>query len=481
MVRFFVNQEEVELRDFPPDLTVLDYLRNEKGLCGTKEGCASGDCGACTVVIAEPEGEGLSYRSINSCITFAGALHGRQLLVVEHLAEKNTLHPVQQALIDHHGSQCGFCTPGFVMSLFALYKNTQGDVCDKRTIESYLGGNLCRCTGYRPIVDAAFAATRRVQADKFSADEKNQCQKLLSLNTKPQQPGPVNFHIPQSIAELNTCLANTDNARLVAGSTDLALEVTQQLRHIPVMIQLDRVHELHRVVHHEQHLELGAALSLTSCKGLIGGYYPQTAELFDRFGSTQIRNQGTIGGNIANASPIGDLPPVLIALEAGLRLQKGEVIREIPLEDFFIDYRKTALQPGEFIRSVLLPLPRLNQRFRVYKVSKRLDDDISAVCMAIALTISSDRSAVVETVRIALGGMAAIPKRAVRSESVLANRNFDEQTIALAQQTIAQDFEPISDARATAEYRIQVAQNLLYRFFVETTRPGISVRIGHAA
>ncbi|MGI9319631.1 MAG: xanthine dehydrogenase small subunit [bacterium] len=489
MIRFLLNKREVALQSFAADTTVLDYLRNAEGKCGTKEGCASGDCGACTVVVASPAEVGLHYQSINSCITFLGALHGKQLITVEDLAEGDQLHPVQQAMVDNHGSQCGFCTPGFVMSMFALYKNvaSNADNAHKHhATHEFLAGNLCRCTGYRPIVDAALKSVEQVQPDQFDKDKENTKKQLLEImerNASPDSSGTSAFKIPHTLSELSSMYTENPGARLLGGGTDLALEVTQQLKQQDTIILLQNVDEMHEVEQIDNTLEIGAAVSLSECDKLLRRRYPAISELLKRFGSSQVRNQGTIGGNIANASPIGDLPPVLISLNARLRLQQGQYIREVPVQEFFIDYRKTLLKPGEFLSTVILPLPTSDQIFRVYKVSKRLDDDISAVCMAINVSLNNadETGTKITSARIALGGMAAIPKRAFGCESILIGADLNDKIIDKAGAALGQDFSPISDARASADYRIQVAQNLLRRFKFEVTENGIETRVEHVA
>ena len=500
MLSFLLNRREVTLQDFAADTTVLDYLRNVEGKCGTKEGCASGDCGACTVVVAEPSKNGIEYSSINSCITFLGAVHGKQIITVEDLTEEDSLHPVQQAMVDSHGSQCGFCTPGFVMSMFALYKNIGPDVDldhRHRAVHEFLGGNLCRCTGYRPIIDAAMASTEMVKPDQFSRDEKTVAENLSKIKNREVSEPDKNagsFLIPQTLSSLASIYVDNPGARLLAGGTDLALEVTQQLGTLDHIIYVCQVPELLRVERIENSLEIGAAVSLARFEQAVEEWYPQISELLKRFGSVQIRNQGTVGGNIANASPIGDLPPVMIALNADITLQKGDNTRTVALDDFFIDYRRTLLGEGEFVSTISMPLPTPKQLFRIYKVSKRLDDDISAVCMAInveveeflsegTMQITSARIASVRiaSVRIALGGLAAVPKRALHCESVLQNSILNDSTMRKAAAALEKDFSPISDARASAEYRIQVAKNLLQRFHLEILGDEIKTRVEHAA
>ena len=477
MIRFLLNDQEIALADFGAQTTVLDWLRQDRGLCGTKEGCASGDCGACTVVVAEPAGEGLAYHSVNSCITFLGALHGRQLITVEHLSDGETLHPVQQAMVDHHGSQCGFCTPGFVMSLFALGKEPPlgGGTAHRQAIHEHLGGNLCRCTGYRPIIDAALASTAARVPDRFDRQSRKTRATLDGIQSVDgvgsnggEMPGAPGFLIPRDMDELSrTCLEYPD-ARLLGGGTDLALEATQALRTLDRIILLDRVAELRQVTERGGWVSVGAAVSLTRCLELFSGHYPPVADLLLRFGSRQVRNLGTLGGNIANASPIGDLPPVLLALDAEVTLQRGDDQWSLSLDDFFLDYRQTALGRGEFVRSVSVPLPEPRQFFRVYKISKRIDDDISAVCLAVNLVFEGEgHDAVIRGARIGVGGMAAIPRRAPACEAAMTGKPFDESTAAAAAAAIDGEFNPIDDARASAAYRATVAGNLFRRCLLE--------------
>ncbi len=487
MIRFLLNDQEITLSGFAAQNTVLDWLRKERGLCGTKEGCASGDCGACTVVVVELAGEGLVYRSINSCITFLGALHGRQLIAVEHLADGECLHPVQQAMVDHHGSQCGFCTPGFVMSLFALGKQppSSGERERRDAIHEHLDGNLCRCTGYRPIIDAALASTAPTAPDRFDRQSCTTRATLKRIRSEDgdragggNMTGAPGFLIPRDVAELSRAYLEHPGARLLGGGTDLALEVTQALKTLERIILLDRVTELQQVTQSGGWLTVGAAVSLSRCLELFATGYPAVAALLRRFGSRQVRNAGTLGGNIANASPVGDLPPVLLALGAGVTLQRGDEQRSLSLDDFFLDYRVTALEQGEFVRSVSLPLPAPGQFFRVYKVAKRIDDDISAVCLAVNLALEGEgQDAVIRRARIGVGGMAAMPMRAPACETAMAGKPFNEATAAAAADAIAEEFHPIDDVRASATYRIALARNLFRRCLLEFRGGGFPLQV----
>ncbi|HEY6611584.1 MAG TPA: xanthine dehydrogenase small subunit [Pseudomonas sp.] len=479
MIQFLLNRELRCETALDPNLTVLEYLRRHLGRSGTKEGCASGDCGACTVVLAEPDpvanGQRLRYRSLNACLTFMSALHGKQLLTVEDLGQPGHLHDVQQAMADCHGSQCGFCTPGFVMSLFALQKGCEG--YDRAQAVDALTGNLCRCTGYRPILTAAEQACTDKQADTF---DRHAAETVASLRAIASQDdaglarGERRCWLPQTLDELAEIYLAQPQARLLAGGTDLALEVTQQHRALPLLIDLGRVTELQRIALTASHLEIGAGVALSDCQAVLAGEYPDFGALLARFASRQIRNRGTLGGNLGNASPIGDTPPLLIALGAELLLRCGAARRTLALEDFFRDYRVTALAPGEFIECIRVPRATAGQAFRAYKVSKRLDDDISAVCAAFSLHFEQG---VVTDVRIAFGGMAATPRRALQCEQALLGTRGEEAAIEQACQVLAQEFSPLSDQRASAAYRLLVAQNLLRRYFIELQQPTVATRV----
>lgn len=480
MIQFLLNHTLCTEHRLDPNLTVLAYLREHRNTRGTKEGCGSGDCGACTVVLSElaPQADGaptLRYRSVNACLTLVASLHGKQLITVEALKQQGQLHSVQQAMVDCHGSQCGFCTPGFVMSLFALQKNRPG--ADTPAIQEALGGNLCRCTGYRPIVQAGLQACAQPVADRFDALE---AQTLAQLQGIAQQGlaeldnGSAHCLIPTTVDELATAYAQAPAARLFAGSTDLALEVTQLHTPLGAMIYLGHVAELRGVTVNERVIDIGAATPLTDCYTALAEDYPDFGTLLHRFASLQVRNQGTLGGNIGNASPIGDCPPLLLALGASLVLRQGAVQRTLPLEDFYLGYRITARQPGEFIERVHVPRPLPGEQFKAYKVAKRLDDDISAVCAAFSLTLDQGH---VTRIRIAYGGMAAIPKRALACESALLGRPWTTATVEHACQALADDFTPLSDMRASRAYRLLVAQNLLRKCLLETLTPELNLRV----
>ncbi|KEA61817.1 Xanthine dehydrogenase [Marinobacterium lacunae] len=465
MIRFLLNEQDVTLESCAPDLSVLDYLRTIAVQRGTKEGCASGDCGACTVVVAEPSGDGLSYTSVNSCITFVGTLHGKQLLTVEHLEADGRLHPVQQAMVDFHGSQCGFCTPGFIMSMFALYKRDRQPT--RAEVERSLSGNLCRCTGYRPIIDAALSLAGASVEDQHALREEAVSTRLKKIRADHPsgslECGGRRFFLPATCDELAALLQAYPQAQLLAGGTDLALSVTQQLKQPAVLIYTGGIAELSIIEERNNCLLVGAAVSYTRLESALKQHLPAFGHLLDRLGSLQVRNQGTLAGNLANASPIGDTPPVLLALDAKLHIRSGNHCEVIGIDDFFTGYRQTALPANGFIEQIQIPVPDDNL-FKVYKVSKRFDDDISAVCAAFNITLSEG---VVTAARLGFGGMAATPARALNAEQALIGRPFDEQGILAAQDALERDFSPIDDVRASAGYRLEVARNLLLRAVLE--------------
>jgi xanthine dehydrogenase small subunit len=462
--RFLLDGKLIELDRVEPTRTVLQYLREDLLRMGCKEGCAEGDCGACTVVIADLTGDALEYRAVNACIQFLPTLDGKALFTVESLkADDGSLHPVQQSMVDYHGSQCGFCTPGFVMSMFALYKNNPAPT--RAEIDDALSGNLCRCTGYRPIIDAC------IHMYDYPAPPDNDAQLIEQLRALQHQQGvslefeQARYYAPATVDELASLYQQNPHAQILAGGTDVGLWVTKQLRELPLVIYLGNVAELKRITLKQDSIEVGAAVTLNNAAAEITRHYPELTDMFRRFASVPVRNAGTLVGNVANGSPIGDSMPALIVLDTRVKLRWGSTVREMPLADLYLDYMKNALLAGEFIEAIEIPVREESILLRCYKLSKRFDQDISAVCMAILLRLDGDK---VTEIRIALGGMAAIPKRATLTEQLLNGGKWDESAVTAAMQKLTEDFAPLSDMRASADYRSRVTANLLYRFYLET-------------
>ncbi len=467
-VRFILDGQPVSVRGLAPTTTVLEYLRTVAGRTGTKEGCAEGDCGACTVVLGElaPDGTRIRYRAVNSCIRLLPTIDGQELVTVESLQDADgRLHPVQQAMVDEHGSQCGFCTPGFVMSLFALYLENASP--DRDQVLEALSGNLCRCTGYRPIVAAAlrmgaYPAPRTWSRDEGASGARRAALAAIADGTTLELEG---YLAPAGIEELEAALERHPDATVLAGGTDVGLWITKQLRRLPYIVHLGRIEALKAIRVESQDLVIGAAVTLTDAWDAIVARYPQLRELAGRFGSPPVRNSGTLCGNLANGSPIGDSMPILIALGAEVELRRAGALRRLPLEELYLGYGRKALQPGEFLAAVRLPLPRAGSLAASYKLSKRFDQDISAVCAGFAVRLEAGR---VATVRIVYGGMAPVPARALGAERALEGGAWDEAAIDAAVAALAADFRPLSDLRASAAYRLVAAGNLLRRFHRET-------------
>ncbi len=457
-VNFLLNGQPVTITGSAPTRTFLDWLREERRLTGTKEGCNEGDCGACTVVVSDMT----HTRAMNACILFLPQLHGKSVRTVEGIAGDNTLHPVQEEMVEKHGSQCGFCTPGIVASLAAAHAN------GRRDFDDILAGNLCRCTGYAPIVRAAEAAADKspplwLESDR-TALQSLVVQKTTSqggLGDRQDEKKTTPFRPDNSDVLAEWYSANPD-ATLIAGATDVGLWVTKQLRDLSPVAFLAGCDDLKTIEETPEGLRLGAMVNWTDAIPAIAPLHPGFGELIRRFSSVQVRNAATIGGNIANGSPIGDGPPALIALGATLQLRKGADRRDIALEDFFLDYGKQDRAPGEFVEAVTIP--RQPDRLRCYKLSKRFDQDISAVCGCLSITIENGT---VTAARIAYGGMAGIPKRAAHVEAALIGQPWTEASVQKAMVEYAKDFTPLTDMRASAGYRLQTAANMLLRYFHE--------------
>ncbi|MCC6069773.1 xanthine dehydrogenase small subunit [Massilia sp. GCM10020059] len=466
-IRFFYQGAVREVSSASPTQTVLQHLREVLHCTGTKEGCAEGDCGACTVVIGSLENGQLQMKAVNSCIQLVPTLDGEALFTVEDMQlPDGTLHPVQQAMVECHGSQCGFCTPGFVMSLWGMYLKQEGTRPSRCQVDDALSGNLCRCTGYRPIIDAAM---RMGELPSVSFDRDALASQLASLRRETAATysvGGQQFHAPRTIDELVQLRSAHPSALLLAGSTDVGLWVTKQMRELGDIIYLGHVDELKTVAENDGTIEIGAGVTLEEAYKALCRHYPgELSEMWQRFASLPIRNAGTLGGNVANGSPIGDSMPWLIAAGTQLVLRGPSGQRVMPLEDFYLGYQQKDLQAGEFVQALRVPMPRDGVRLRTYKLAKRFDQDISAVCAAFAFTFDGD---VVADARIAFGGMAATPKRAAAAEDAVRGQRWTEATVNAAMAAMAQDYKPLSDMRASGEYRMKAAQNLLKRYWFET-------------
>lgn len=460
-IAFLLNGTPVRIAGQPATRTLLDWLRETRGLTGTKEGCNEGDCGACTVMVTDADGA----RALNACILFLPQLHGKAVRTVEGLAAPDgTPHPVQAAMVAHHGSQCGFCTPGFVVSMAVGHLNGRTDHDD------VLAGNLCRCTGYAPIIRAAEAAESVPVPEGMKADRD-----LILTEVShgaPMGAGDSVFGAfrPATADELARWYQANPEATLIAGATDVGLWVTKQLRDLAPVAFLNGIAEMQTITRQGDTLRIGAGVTVEALRQAIAALHPSFAEMLRRYASLQIRNAATIGGNIANGSPIGDGPPPLIALGATLHLRQGDSRRDLPLEAFFLDYRKQDRRPGEFVEAVTIPAAA--PALRVYKLSKRFDQDISAVCGAFDVTVEGG---VVTSARIAFGGMAGIPKRAAAAEAALLGQSWTPATVEAAALAMAGDFAPLSDMRASAGYRMLTAQNMLRRYLHDLAGETVSV------
>ena len=463
IVKFIYRNKIVEINNSDPNETILNYIRTKLKKTGTKEGCAEGGCGACTAVLGELKKNNINYKAINSCIAFVPSLEGKQLILVEDLISKGELHPVQKAMVNYHGSQCGFCTPGFVMSLFAMYKSYSS--YNENIIKDSIQGNLCRCTGYKPIIDAAKSLNKKNKSDHFSRDKKI----IITLLKKIKQRSITiysnnkKYFAPKTVYELKKILKQHPNSKLLSGGTDVSLIVTKERKDLDSLIYINSIDELNYIKKNNNYIEVGATTPLINFESIIKRYFPDFAQILKRYGSVQIRNVCTIAGNIATASPIGDTLPLLLSLDSQIIIKDKSKTKILPLNGFFINYRKTKLKKGQFIHSIRIPLLPKNI-FKAYKISKRIDDDISSICASFNIELKNNK---IKKIKIAYGGMANIPQRAISCEKILLNSSISDNIISKAKKSLEKDFKPITDARASKKYRMEVAKNLLEKCFLE--------------
>ncbi|MDB9804451.1 xanthine dehydrogenase small subunit [bacterium] len=477
-IQFELNENGITLDSVGASDTLLDFLRIDRRLTGSKEGCAEGDCGACTVLVGRLKDGKLRYEPINACIRLTASLDACHVVSIEYLSGPNgKLHPVQQAMVDYHGSQCGFCTPGFVMSLYALWMENPNPT--ETEIEIALQGNLCRCTGYEPIIKAAKAMTALGSSanDALTREREAMTRKLRKLRDGQRvdvSKAGSRCILPASVDDLADVMLETPNATMVAGATDVGLWVTKFLKDISPVVFLGHLDELQQVDVAKDEIRIGSGVSYTDSRAAMAADYPHLGAFWDRIAGWQIRSMGTIGGNVANGSPIGDTPPVLIALGACITLRKGGNRRSMPIGDFFISYGKQDISDGEFLESITVPRPKANEKHAAYKISKRRDEDISSVCAAFNVTVENGK---ISAARIAFGGMAATPKRATSAEAALIGADWSEAAIRQAADSIGKDFQPLTDWRASSDYRLQVSKNLFRRFWLEQQGEGAPVRL----
>ena len=477
-IRFLLNDRAVSLTAVAASDTLLDFLRLEQRLTGTKEGCAEGDCGACTVLVGRLAGEALQYEPVNACIRFLASVDGCHVVTVEHLRDSDgRLHPVQQAMVEHHASQCGFCTPGFVMALYALWMRNPTPTEDEA--ETALQGNLCRCTGYAPIMRAALAMGRygSPAADALAIERENIAASLLSLRdgkrVRIARDGSRAI-LPADVDDLASVLDEHPDATIVAGATDAGLWVTKFLRPLPLAVFIGHLDELRTVSAGPDAIRIGGGASYSEAQPVLTAAYPHLGPYWLRIGGWQVRSMGTVGGNIANGSPIGDTPPVLIALGTRIILRRGDNRRALALEDFFLDYGKQDRRPGELVEAIEVPPSPPGSLHAAYKISKRRDEDISSLAAGFRLVVEAGQ---IKDARLAFGGMAAIPKRASHAEAALIGQPWTEKALLKAAAELQRDFKPITDMRASAEYRLLVAQNLFRRFWLENAGSSGPVRL----
>jgi xanthine dehydrogenase small subunit len=502
VIQFSINGQLIKEDKIDPNWTVLRYLRTKTVQVATKEGCAGGDCGACSILVAEKDSAGtVSFQAMNACIALLGSIDGKSIITVEGLSAEGELHPVQTAMVEHHGSQCGFCTPGIVASLAALYQNKiankvvnksssnltskSDDTVTEHDIYQALSGNLCRCTGYRPIIEAAKAMGKYPEPSlkaaistspvvQFDPIAHQQCENSY-LDASIDYQGRKLF-VPDTEDQLKTLLKQYPSATLWAGGTDLGLEITQMFKQFDIIICLHKIKSLNKVTHTDSAIRFGAMVSYTDSETHLAQYFPSFAMLIHRIAAVQIRNLGTLGGNVANASPIGDTPPVFMALQTRVELSSSKGVREVGIDDFFTGYKQTAMKKGEYLSALIVPKLASNQHLHVFKVSKRKEDDISAVLMAVRLDNENGKIA---NARIACGGMAATPLRATKTEASLNGANFALESFEQAAQYIKHDYSPILDVRATPEYRLNVASNLIIKTGLELFSPEVLVTSNH--